>query len=205
MSAGRRLVVEWPAPEAKGGALRLVEPTPAEVRAHAAALAGFYNDPHNSALMTNEHEFSPEDVEEHFDALVAEGGRTFLLFAGETLMGDCDLRHIAGGAAEYAVMVGARATQAKGFGTRFTLMALAVAFGELGLARVYAAVRPENAGSLRMFEKLGFARDESAEASAFKEEADDVCLSLGADAFRMAHAREVAAMRTAEREERLLP
>ena len=170
----RRYLAEWAA-----GGLRLEEPTLREVRKHAPALAGFYNEPVNRALLTNDTELSPEDVVEQFEEMWEDGGRPFLLYRAGDMVGDCDFRNVEDGHAEFAILVGPRDTQAKGLGTRFAVMAHAVAFGPLGLARIYASVRPENRGSLRMFEKLGYAVDPSPEARQHAEAEDDVCLSIG--------------------------
>jgi RimJ/RimL family protein N-acetyltransferase len=146
-------------------------------------LADYYNEPTNRALMTNEVEFTAEDVENQFVTMRAEGGRPFLLFDQDDLIGDCDLRRVEATVAELAILVGSRARQAKGYGTRFSFMLVAFAFRELRLSKVYASVRPENAGSLRMFEKLRFSVDASPEARIYAEEDDDVCLSIDAHAF----------------------
>jgi RimJ/RimL family protein N-acetyltransferase len=174
------LVVEWQADDVL---LRLISPTPEEVRDHASALAEFYNEPKNRALLTNVHHFDAADVCEQFAEMRAEGGHPFLLFVDGVLMGDSDLRHVEGKTAEFAILVGPRGRQAKGLGTRFTLMVSAVAFERLGLDRLYASVRPENAGSLRMLGKVGFTLDTSPEARRFAEEEDDVCVSLDARTF----------------------
>jgi RimJ/RimL family protein N-acetyltransferase len=195
--SGERFLVEWVMADAR---LRLVEPTTEEVRAHAATLAEFYNEPVNRALLTNEHEFEPEDVVDQFREMQEDGGHAFLLFADETMMGDCDLRHIEGASAELAIMVGARARQAKGFGTRFGTMLLAFGFGRLGLSRIFASVRPENAGSLRMLGKVGLVLDASPEARRFAEAEDDVCMRVEAGAFKRAHAHAMAAIRVTTRE-----
>ena len=57
------MVVDWLVADAS---LRLVEPTVEEVETHAAVLAGFYNEPYNRALLTNEHEFAAKDVVAQF-------------------------------------------------------------------------------------------------------------------------------------------
>jgi RimJ/RimL family protein N-acetyltransferase len=189
-SPGELFIVEW---ATCGALLRIVEPKALEeVRVHASALAEYYNEPTNRALMTNAHHFLAEDVVERFAEMRAEGGRPFLLFEDDIFMGDGDLRHIERHEAEFAIMVGARARQAKGRGTLFSIMVLALAFGRLGLQRVYASVRPENAGSLRMFEKVGYALDTSVEARRYAEADDDVCLSIDACAFATGVARRPA-------------
>jgi RimJ/RimL family protein N-acetyltransferase len=181
-------------------ALSLFEPTPDEVRAHAARLAADYNEPTNRALMTNETDMSPEDVVTMFEEMWAEGGHPFLLLDGAALVGDCDFRELDGaGNAEFAVMIGPRGAQGRGLGTRFGIMAHAVAFGPLGLRRVYAAIRPENAGSLRMFEKLGYARDESDAARRYAEAPDDVCLSIDYASLRARHEGALAEIAVRQR------
>jgi RimJ/RimL family protein N-acetyltransferase len=187
--SGERFVVEW---RISNATMRIIEPTPLEVRAHAPALAAYYNEPDNRALMTNEHHFRTEDVAVQFAEMRAAGGRPFLLFEDETLMGDCDLRHVEPCKAEFAIMVGARAQQGRGKGTLFSVMALALAFGPLGLKKVYATVRPENVGSLRMFEKVGYTFDATPEARRYAEEHDDVSLSVDARAVAKGVAHRLA-------------
>jgi RimJ/RimL family protein N-acetyltransferase len=187
--SGELLVIEW---TLGGTRLRVLEPLTAELRMHANDLAGYYNEPTNRALMTNEHEFSAEDVALHFADIRAEGGRPFLLFENELLLGDCDLRHIEENQAEFAILVGARARQGQGRGTLFSVMVHALAFGHLGLERVYASVRPENAGSLRMLEKVGYTRDASPLARRYAEKHDDVCLSVAACAFEDGFAQNLS-------------
>jgi RimJ/RimL family protein N-acetyltransferase len=193
------ILVEWQTPDVR---LRIVEPTTDEVREHAGTLADFYNEPVNRALLTNEHEFCSDDVVEQFAEMFEEGGHPFLLFADETMVGDCDLRHIEGKTAEFAVLVGARARQARGLGTRFTTMAHVIAFGPLALERVFVSVRPENAGSLRMLGKVGYVVDTSPAARRFAEEEDDVCMSLAAAAFARAQGSAAEGMRVTTRDPR---
>jgi [ribosomal protein S5]-alanine N-acetyltransferase len=198
-SQGELFMVEW---AIRDTLLRVVEPTPVEVRAHASTLANYYNEPDNRALMTNQHDFSAEDVALQFAEMRAAGGRPFLLFEGETFLGDCDLRHVEPHKAEFAIMVGARAEQGKGKGTLFSVMLLALAFGRLGLKRIYASVRPQNVGSLRMLKKVGYTFDESPEARRYAEEHDDMCLSVDAHAVATGGASRLAteSIRVAVRE-----
>jgi RimJ/RimL family protein N-acetyltransferase len=175
--------------------LTVLEPTDGEVRVHAQSLADYYNEPTNRALLTNTQDFSAEDVVDQFAEMRADGGRPFLLMVDGALVGDSDLRRVEGRAAEYAVMVGPRASQAKGLGTRFSLMVLALAFERLGLDEIYASVRPENAGSLRMLEKVGYVVDASPAARRFAEASDDVCLSITAAALARLHREEMSRIR----------
>jgi len=163
-----RYCVEW-------SSLRAVEPSAEEVRAHAALLSSWYNQ--HRALLTNSSELSAAEVVERYADLQSRGDRPFLFFSGGELVGDGDLRHIQEGRAEYAVLIGPREQQGKGLGTQFTRMMLALAFGPLGLRRVFASVLPENLASLRMFERAGFRADPSAEARRYADAATDLCLS----------------------------
>jgi RimJ/RimL family protein N-acetyltransferase len=185
-------LVEWAVKDTR---LTLVEPTGEEVRAHAAALADYYNHAANRALLSNTHDFTEGDVVRQFAAMREVRGRPFLLMVGGALIGDCDLRNVQGHTAEYAVMVGPRAWQARGYGTRFSLMVLALAFERLGLDRVYASVLAENAGSLRMLAKVGYVLDASPAARRYAEKPDDVCVSIAAAAFRRAHSEAMARIR----------
>jgi len=166
-----RYSLEW-------SSLRAIEPALEEVQASAARLAGWYNAPVNRAAMTSDVEITVEEVVKHYRDLWSSGGRPFLFFSGDELVGDCDLRNIEAGQAEYAVMIGPHEQQGKGLGTKFSAMVLAFAFGPLGLRRVFVSVVPENPASLRMFEKLGFRADESPEARRHADAPSDLCLSI---------------------------
>jgi RimJ/RimL family protein N-acetyltransferase len=174
------LAARWSTPL---GVLRIAEPTDTEVRAAAGLLADFYNDPHNAALLTNTIRFEPEDVVQFVADARAEGTRPIFLYRDDALVGDGDFRNIARNAAEVAILVGPRRLQGQGLGRRFVTLALALGFERLPIERVYAVIRPENAGSLRMFGHLGFAQDDTAVARSFAEEDDDVCVSLGRSDF----------------------
>lgn len=188
-----RYAVEWE--DRDGGPLRGFEPTREELSAGAPLLSEYYNEPTNRALMTNEHDYSANDVVLMYERMWEAGGRQFFLACGDTLVGDCDLRNIEHDRAEYAVLVGPRQTQAKGLGTRFSIMVLALAFGRLGLRRVYASIRPENAGSLRMFAKVGYAIDEGPDARRYAEAPDDVCVSIGPEELGRAYPHALAEVR----------
>lgn len=181
------------------GLLRLFEPGAAELQAAAPLLSAWYNEPVNRALLTNQSDLSPADVVARFDEFRAAGDRAFLLTVDGALVGDGDLRGVTPDHAELALLIGPRDQQARGLGTRFCTLALALAFGPLAVRKVFAAVIPANRGSLRMFEKLGFQVDASPEARRCADEPDDVCLSLEAAAFRSAHGETLAQVRMAER------
>jgi RimJ/RimL family protein N-acetyltransferase len=180
--------------------LTALEPTGEELRRAAPELAAFYNDSHNRAMMAHETEaYAAADVVAYYEELRAEGGRPFLLFLDGVLMGDADFRNVEEDAGEFAIMIGGRATQGRGLGTRFGLMLHTFGYGVLGLRRIYISVIPANAASRRLFEKLGYEVDDSAEAREFIDEESDVTMSLSRSAFERARQVERAAIRAFER------
>jgi len=179
---------------AKGyGALRVSEPSDDEVRVVAPRLAGFYNEPHNRRLLANTVQLTAADVAEFHAQVRAGGGRTLLLWRGDQLMGDADFRHVdlTAGSAEFAILIGDRAAQGQGLGTRFATMAHALAFAALPLGRVYVSIVAGNVGSLRLFEKLGYQPDDSPAARAGADDPSDVTLSVTEAAFRAARAADL--------------
>ena len=96
-------------------------------------------------------------------------------------------------------MIGGRASQGRGLGTRFALMLHAFGYDVLGLERIYISVIPANAASRRLFEKLGYQPDDSPEARALIDEETDLTMSLARSAFDRARVADQAAIRTFER------
>jgi len=180
--------IAWSTPQAH---LVAIEPTGDELRRHAAALAEAYNDPHNAPLLGHTDRLGERDVLAHYAAL-AGTGHGFLTFRDGALVGDADLRGVADGAGELAFLVGNVAHQGQGLGTRLATMLHAFAFRQLGLARVYVSVMPDNAASRRVFEKLGYARDDGPAARAYADEPDDLTLVVERARFEAAHANEMA-------------
>jgi len=174
--------------------LRVSEPRDEEVWAVAPRLANFYNEPNNRRLLANTVDLTAADVAEFHAQVRAGGGRTLLLWRGDELMGDADFRHVdlAAGSAEFAILIGDRATQGQGLGTRFATMAHALAFASLPLGRVYVSIVAGNVASLRLFEKLGYQPDDGPAARAGADDATDVTLSVTPEAFRAARAAELA-------------
>lgn len=193
-------VVRWSAEWADhGGAWRIAEPDEAALQTAAPLLSAWYNEPRNRALLTNEQDLSPEDVVAHYAAMRTAGDRPFLFYKDGALVGDGDLRgfgaYEAGPEAEYALLIGEHRIKGRGLGTRLSHLVLHLAFGPLGLARVFASVIPENKGSLRMFEKLGFQVDPSPAGRRYAEHERDVCLRLEAGEFARLHAGQPVAAR----------
>ena len=130
-----------------------------------------------------------------------EGGRNFLLNFEGKLMGDADLRNVdpAKHTAELAILIGERSVQGRGFSTRFALMLHALAYTALGLERIYVTIIPANRGSLRLFEKLGYQRDDSPAARSYIDADDDVTMSFGREDFLRLHGDAVRQLVIARR------
>src|SRR3954468_23076770 len=189
--------VEW----AQGAeALTAVEPTDDELRGAAPVLAASYNDSHNRVMMGHDDEpHTAGDVVAYYEQLRIEGGRPFLLYMNGALMGDADFRNIGDISGEFAIMIGRRASQGRGLGTRFALMLHAFGYDVLGLERIYISVIPANTASRRLFEKLGYQPDDSPEARALIDEETDLTMSLARSAFDRARIGDQAAIRVAIR------
>ena len=186
-----RYQLEWTTP---AGALVALEPTLDEVAPLAPQLAAAYNHPRNAPLLGHEEALTEADVLAHYERLLGGGGRPLLFFRDGALAGDGDLRGVGGGAAELAFLIADPDAQGQGLGTRFAIMMHALAFGPLGLERIYAAVIPENTASRRVFEKLGYRLDESEAARAYGD-AGDLVLVVDRASFARGHGAAVAQVR----------
>jgi RimJ/RimL family protein N-acetyltransferase len=197
MDNARLWAVEW---EQGAETLTAVEPTDDELRRAAPLLAASYNDSQNRLMMGHDAEpHTAGDVVAYYEQLRIEGGRPFLLYMDGVLMGDADFRNIADVTGEFAIMIGGRASQGRGLGTRFALMLHAFGYDVLGLERIYISVIPANAASRRLFQKLGYEADDSPEARALIDEETDLTMSLARSAFDRARIAGQAAIRTFER------
>lgn len=188
--------------------LTAIEPTKGEIAGASFDLAAHYNDAHNRRMMAHVAEpFTAAAVATYYRELREEGGRPFLLLRAEAgapalsaLLGDGDLRNIQDQRAEVAIMIGSRATQGQGLGTRYATMLHAFAFQVLGLERLYVSVIPANLASRRLFEKLGYQLDDSPEARELIDEATDLTLSVSRARFETAAAAGLAEIRAYQRE-----
>jgi len=189
-----RYRIDW---ATEAGRLTALEPTSAEIATHAAELARGYNDPANAALMGHADELDADEVVESYAELIDHGGRAFLVFRDDELVGDADLRGLHGGDAEFAFMIGARSAQGKGLGTRVARMVYAFGFQILGLHHIYASLVPHNTGSRRVFEKLGCRLDDSPTAREFADEPGDIVMAIDRATFEGAH--DLAQIRIATR------
>jgi len=163
--------------------LQAIEPTDSEIVGAAPQLAAFYNNDHNRTMLAHADSLLPAEVVSYYAELRADGGRPFLLRNGRGLVGDADLRNVDGGAAEFAILIGDRGTQGRGVGTRYALMIHLFAFTALKLERIYVSIVPGNVPSRRLFEKLGYAHDDSAAARDYADEDTDVTMSIDRPRF----------------------
>jgi RimJ/RimL family protein N-acetyltransferase len=180
-----RARIDW---TTEAGSLSAIEPTPEDVAAHAAALAAGYNHPANAALLGHTEPIAPAEVIAIYTEMIEGGARAFLLFAHGELAGDGDLRGVHDGAAEFAFMIGAPAEQGQGLGTRFATMIHVFGFRALGLDRVYASIVPHNTASRRVFEKLGYRRDDTPAARAYADDPGDVVMAVERATFERVQA-----------------
>jgi RimJ/RimL family protein N-acetyltransferase len=190
--------IDW---QREGERLQITEPTDTEVAGAAPRLAAFYNDPHNRRLLANTVELSEADVREFYSGCRASGGHPLLLWRDGALVGDADLRRVDGtrGTAEFAILIGDRAQQGQGLGTRFAVMAHVFAFATLNLERLYIAIVADNAGSRRLFDKLGYERDDSDLARAGADAPDDLTLSCSRARFESRWGRQTVDVRVGPR------
>ena len=75
----------------------------------------------------------------------------------------------------------------------------AFAFGALRLQRVYASNIPTNHASQRLFQKLGYQRDDAPAARAYMDQPDDITLSLARERFYVLHGAQAAQVQLATR------
>lgn len=176
------------------GSLVAIEPTAAEVAAHAPALSAAYNAPHTMQMLGHTQRFEVDDVIDHYATLA---GHNFLFLRDGQLVADGDLRGLRGGAAELAFLV--TAPHGTGLGTQVAQLLHAFAFQHLQLATVYASVRPDNPASLRVFEKLGHRVATDATARSYADEPEDLVLAIDRETYLRSHAAALAATQIAVR------
>lgn len=185
----------------RGSHLRLYTPNEQEVRRHADQLVHFYNDPHNSAMMDHATDHTAEEIIQWYADTDPDTIR-FLIEADGRLLGDADLRHIdyQRGTAEYAVMIGDRGTQGKGWGTQVSLMVTYFGFTELGLKTIYLTIIPANVAGRRCYEKVGYTLNNSAIAREYMDQPDDIVMSLDRSTFTARHGEHLPAINIRSRE-----
>lgn len=170
------------------GELKAVEPSVESLEPYSEWLADSYNEPFNADMMGNETICTARDVTDYYASGQSEGRRMFLLFVNDEIVGDADFRNFFSGGAEFAIAIGAREWQGKNLGTLFGIMLHDFIFDTIKLENVIAAIIPKNAGSLRMFEKLGYERDIDGKFYHHLEDKNDVCVFLTRPKFLLATA-----------------
>ncbi|HTC93943.1 MAG TPA: GNAT family N-acetyltransferase [Terriglobales bacterium] len=70
------------------------------------------------------------------------------------------LRNIDGESAEFSIVIGERRFQGRGIAHEAAMLLLRHAFDTLGLKTVWLMVRADNQRALKLFERLGFVRDQ---------------------------------------------
>jgi UDP-4-amino-4,6-dideoxy-N-acetyl-beta-L-altrosamine N-acetyltransferase len=82
----------------------------------------------------------------------------FVIYDGETAVGSVYLRDIdrSNQKCEYGIFIGDDNCRGKGIGTAAAKLALAYAFEQLQMNRVYLRVFADNLGAIRSYEKSGF-------------------------------------------------
>jgi UDP-4-amino-4,6-dideoxy-N-acetyl-beta-L-altrosamine N-acetyltransferase len=104
-------------------------------------------------------------LDEHLAWLksLGEQRREFIIVAlpGEVPIGTIGLSGIdrVHGHAEYGILLGEPAYEGKGYARAASERILELAFGDLGLHRVYLRVFPENARARKLYAALGFAEE----------------------------------------------
>lgn len=180
------------------GELVAEEPTAPEIDAALPVLRAGYNEPTNAVLLGHTAPLADDDVREHYAALRSGSGRAFLLYRDGVLVGDADLRGVADGIGEFAFLIADPAAQGQGLGTRFARMIHTLAFGPLGMARLYAAIVPDNAASRRVFDKLGYVVDNTVQGLEYGDPGD-IVLVVERAAFLEVHRAGLGEIRIALR------
>jgi len=157
---------------------RAVEPTSELVADHAETLRDWYNTPANAEMMGNTVAMTTDDVLEYWSGVGERKARGFLLFVGDALAGDAELRNITARTAEFSLMIGALAEQGRGLGGTFAAMVHVFAFRVLGLDRIYVQPKPENVRVQRMERRMGYELDDSPEARALADDERDLTMSI---------------------------
>jgi len=142
---------------------RLVDLAPPEME-NAEVLARWLNDP---AVWVPFARFWPTNVEGERQWISGQLSRrdeiNFLIFERSSgrPIGMAGLRSLdaANATGRLGVLIGEQSDRGRGLGTEAVRLLLGYGFGYLGLRRVNLAVLADNAGAIRVYEKLGFVRE----------------------------------------------
>ncbi len=119
-------------------------------------------DPELAWLMGYGHR-SPEESRSRMCRLMSDRNSVVMCIAGPDghVVGDIVLTEIAwrSGEAELTVRIGDKAHWGKGMGQQAVTQMLDIAFGRLGLARVYLRVCADNSRAINCYLKCGFRRE----------------------------------------------
>ena len=165
------------------GHLSIVEPTDAEVLAHAAHLSSWYSHPENMRLMAATEPMTEDEVIDFYRDGRASGSRMFLIFDRGELVGDADFREIRGERAEFAILIGPPTHKGRGIGTGATSAMHHFGFLHLGFRRVVLSVSKHNEAALRLYRKVGYHVDTSKDAADSSDHHDDVTMSVTPERF----------------------
>lgn len=83
------------------------------------------------------------------------------LIDGDRLIGSCQLSHIdlVNRSAELQIRIGESVWHGRGYGEQAVRLLLAFGFKDLGLNRIYLSVFAGNTRAIRLYERIGFARE----------------------------------------------
>lgn len=162
-----------------------VEPTREEIRSSSEKLAAWYNEPANRRLMTSEETTLPGEIPGIYSARAGTGGRNFLIYLDNRLIGDADIRNkdSGNGKAEFAIMIGEASDRGLGLGTKAAAAVHHFAFSMLKLKMLHLTVAGFNRGAVRSYEKLGYLETSFTGSGVLKEHPADILMSLEAENF----------------------
>lgn len=174
------------------------EPDQAEIERVSPVLSVWYSDSYNRQMTATPETYSPEQAAEFHRREREAGGKTFLLFYNEKLVGDATFMRVVPPTAEIGLMIGDRTNQGLGLGTSLSILAHALVFQALPLDAIYGSVVPGNEAAMRCHGKVGYVVDDSPLARSFADADDEVCIVLPRHAFERRN-REVLAQLVIER------
>ncbi len=103
-----------------------------------------------------------EAPESEWDRVFGDPRRlVFSVYSEKDHIGECQLVPEANGGAELLLLIGRKDLWHHGYGTAAVMAVMERVFGELQLDRVWVRVPEENSPALGLFEKLGFAREDT--------------------------------------------
>lgn len=126
---------------------------------HLALVLGWRNHPAIRENMLQQHEITAAEHRDWFERVAPDPSRRLLVgWDGGAPIGFVHLANaVPGGSGEWGFYAAPGAP--RGSGTRLCAAALDLAFGELALHKVCGQALAFNAASVRMHERLGFARE----------------------------------------------